>query len=916
MKLNEVTTGSFLEVARNDDKLIARGWKPSRLKQEPSDLVELPTHRTTGSNSAMAPPPFDILGGRAVFVDIQNVDVAFALDCKKRIATARAVVDFEQPEEGFPVIDLVPDVTELVVDGESVSPRLFLTCADPDRASQLRLVGKALRPGSHRVEIEYNLPQGIALSFKDRGVAFEPRMSDLNARQYLEQIVPSNYLHDQFRLKMRVSIQGSQRDHDVVANGRVTKIDPDGNDFEVEFPEFFNSACFFFRIFDPDSVAKECANFAGRVPITVIAGSETAAREVLGQIEECLSEYERDFGPFPHPQLLCSVHGWGMEYAGAVQATPTNVVHEVGHQYHGRGFLPANGDAGWIDEAIVTWLLAGSPRATAIEWEGDFPALAGRSPYRRDTPWGNGTWGSYEYGAHVLSELDFLLEQHGGLKPLLRGFFETYRGRPVTTEMFQQFLEDRAGLSLAQYFDAKVFRGRPEHAEERRFNVVLKHRTFSVSRNELFEHVLSRVIAVSDIPEELLSDPQFLKELLNERPESLTQLPDLPPRAQLLELVAQNGGLFPHLPPDLQIGQDFIEAALEDRPDMIEHLDYQQQQQYAAQFLRVDGGIYRHLNERFRAPNPANKELLLSALPGCARWLFRHIDQDLWRDEEVRVAAIVDCPDLLAEVPGPQRDVALMEKVFAQNPLGLDACPADREVFFDSHPDSAREHRRYKDALQKLNITRTERLRPRAVIDECILNRTSPRSPNDHRPTALLIYARGDRFNAFEDRAFEKLMKHYRVQLYEAADEGDIKAAAQAVTETGGAEITYIAGHSRPGFMRMAEVPEPHHMTPENEYGFLDPSDGDVLCALSRATRPGGHIVLAGCSVGQGRDRRANMVNEMAGWAPHVHVHGPTHPDSMDIVVDDSGRFIRPRFRHGRAGTYSIPPRSSLAARR
>ena len=79
-----------------------------------------------------------------------------------------------------------------------------------------------------------------------------------------------------------------------------------------------------------------------------------------------MRELEQTYGPYPHEALLIYCTGnisGGMEYAGATMTSLEALGHEITHSWFARGVMPANGNAGWIDEAIARWRDRGYPRA-------------------------------------------------------------------------------------------------------------------------------------------------------------------------------------------------------------------------------------------------------------------------------------------------------------------------------------------------------------------------------------------------------------------------------------------------------------------------------------------------------------------------------------------------------------------------
>ena len=107
--------------------------------------------------------------------------------------------------------------------------------------------------------------------------------------------------------------------------------------------------------------------------------------------------------------------------------------------------------AGWIDEAIVTWRdyqnvrASGAPNRRPVN-------LAGFSKFRRDT-----TRDAYKMGLQLMSEIDFLLRDQGGLRPVLKSLYLAKRHEVIDTPFFQEFLEKKTGLDLKRIFAGYVY---------------------------------------------------------------------------------------------------------------------------------------------------------------------------------------------------------------------------------------------------------------------------------------------------------------------------------------------------------------------------------------------------------------------------------------------------------------------------
>src|SRR5690606_31939202 len=108
---------------------------------------------------------------------------------------------------------------------------------------------------------------------------------------------------------------------------------------------------------------KEFQSLDGRsLPVTVymkkIWSYFSAPSVYLDRAIEVLTELESDYGAFPHSGMLIyasPAFQGGMEYAGATITNFKALAHEITHSYFGRGLMPANGNAAWIDEALASW---------------------------------------------------------------------------------------------------------------------------------------------------------------------------------------------------------------------------------------------------------------------------------------------------------------------------------------------------------------------------------------------------------------------------------------------------------------------------------------------------------------------------------------------------------------------------------
>jgi hypothetical protein len=140
-----------------------------------------------------------------------------------------------------------------------------------------------------------------------------------------------------------------------------------------------------------------------------------------------------------------------MEHAGATITTIHALSHELCHSWFGRGVLPADGRSGWIDEAITTW------RDVLYQRDSNFLTFPSTN-LSNYSIWHKGAPGlPHLAGKDLLSGIDALMADQGGLLPIVRAFYTDWLHKPVTTEQFLSYLEARSGLSLATEIDKYVY---------------------------------------------------------------------------------------------------------------------------------------------------------------------------------------------------------------------------------------------------------------------------------------------------------------------------------------------------------------------------------------------------------------------------------------------------------------------------
>lgn len=139
-----------------------------------------------------------------------------------------------------------------------------------------------------------------------------------------------------------------------------------------------------------------------------------------------------------------------MEYAGATATSIGALRHELDHSYFARCITPANGNAGWMDEAIARWGDRCYP--TYVQQHKSRANLGRRSEYIPTT-----NRKSYDVGSDFLAYLNSFLSTRGGLKAFLRHYAQSKKHQSVSAEEFQAMVKTFHGDSLDHLFEHHVY---------------------------------------------------------------------------------------------------------------------------------------------------------------------------------------------------------------------------------------------------------------------------------------------------------------------------------------------------------------------------------------------------------------------------------------------------------------------------
>lgn len=398
-----------------------------------------------------APPSFSYKDGKAVFVDFKKAEYSITYDLSQKTAEVETTIKLQSHSAGYPIFDLVAEPSEVLIDGV---PSTTLATQDPDKQTTLRILQDKIPAGTHVLKLKHRFSTNVVFG-ETEGIASAFWMSDLNDRRYLEQYLPTNLEFDQYKMKMDVNVVGSEGyGHVLKANGKVSKISE--NRFEVEFPAFYSASSVYFHLFPEKNQAANVQfyypSIDGRmIPVDIYTIYNPS--EFADHTRKILAELEADYGPFPHNQVIIfgNAPSGGMEHSGATVTSLKALGHELFHSYHARGLMPANGNAGWMDEAMARWRDNSYPLIDKLNYEST--KLAGHSIWSRMTD-----RMAYTEGSAFLSWIGYRMNEKGlSMKAFLREYFEKHKYTTVTTELFREELSEFAGMDLTPEFNKYIY---------------------------------------------------------------------------------------------------------------------------------------------------------------------------------------------------------------------------------------------------------------------------------------------------------------------------------------------------------------------------------------------------------------------------------------------------------------------------
>jgi hypothetical protein len=402
-----------------------------------------------------APPSFVVSNEKLVFVDFIKAHYDIVFDTSSKTATSTTTIFFRADEEGYPIFDSVTRPSDVKVNGISVDHALTTV---PGNVSYVRYAKTKIGRGVHMMIVKTNIQNGV--KYFGNTVSSGFFIKDLKDRNFLERYVVTNYEYDQYEMQFNVRVNGTSREHTVYANGEMVEVGP--NHFQINFPRYYTASSLYFHLAPKNKFVTLNFNYTSingtQIPVTIYSSFKLRNWRFKNKTIQVLRELENDYGPYPHPKLL--IYGTklrgGMEYVAATATSYVALGHELQHMYFAKGLMPADGNAGWMDEGIASWRDKGHQMHSRPNY---FSFNLGKhNVYTRKTD-----KNSYEKGRSFVAYLDYQLKAAGkaGMKDFLRGYFAKRKFTLVTTEDFKNDLEAYANINFTADFVQYIYGGNP-----------------------------------------------------------------------------------------------------------------------------------------------------------------------------------------------------------------------------------------------------------------------------------------------------------------------------------------------------------------------------------------------------------------------------------------------------------------------
>ena len=406
------------------------------------------------TNFHLAPPPKTVDSLMAVPIDVESIEAIITFNGAAETASADATITYTVgPTTGNPILDLRQNITQAWLDGV-LFPLAQLAHHNFGGVpfTDFRVIEAIQAAGSvHTLRVQYNL----SLPNSQLGGSYLPALewsagpkltfvfglSDLNRARYLEAWLPANLIFDQYSINLEIQIINTMAAHSVITNGIVTSLGL--NHWQISFPARFSAVSPLLEVRASDTLSQQTDTVllpvSGKT-VTIEAWKPTSSTVNLtvqiNNIKTLLTDNENDYGAYLHDERFVAFFNGsgGMEYEGGTTTSTGALLHETFHSWFARGIKPASQADGWWDEGFTSFHDAGADDTTPFDFSDPPVLLCSRDPWQRHTP-----SNSYTDGSSFWRGMASLLGV-SNLNSLMGDLYETYKGKPVSTQMIEEFL--------------------------------------------------------------------------------------------------------------------------------------------------------------------------------------------------------------------------------------------------------------------------------------------------------------------------------------------------------------------------------------------------------------------------------------------------------------------------------------------
>ena len=184
--------------------------------------------------------------------------------------------------------------------------------------------------------------------------------------------------------------------------------------------------------------------------------------------------------------------------------------------------------------------------------------------------------------------------------------------------------------------------------------------------------------------------------------------------------------------------------------------------------------------------------------------------------------------------------------------------------------------------LDGLNLSHYQRLSKLNLQEIRTLIKTRENFiPNEHKPLALIAYAKEFSGNVADNNRIGELMrKGYQVVVYEAATDRELYRAIEAIGRKQTIDLLVIGGHGNQTKLCLNSIEGKEEETrKQSEEYFLDTEDRKEIEALSlqKYLNKNSILILESCATGKGGKDENNLANMLAAVFPWTTVLAPSN---------------------------------------